>query len=72
MMIDRGYRPKIQQTRTNRKTKPLAYSMGHSKNTYYKYRIYHREVRLNGPLPFLPFFVCMLEVISQSELGSLR
>ena len=45
----RGYRPKIQQTRTNRKTKPLAYSMGHSKNTYYKYRIYHRQVRLNGP-----------------------
>ena len=31
MMIDRGYtRPQTQQTRTNRKAKHLAYSMGHS------------------------------------------
>jgi hypothetical protein len=49
MMIDRGYRPQTQCARTKTEAKHLAYSMGQSKNNVNKYRLYHREVRLNDP-----------------------
>ena len=49
MMIDRGHRPQTQWARTKTEAKHLAYSMSQSKNNVNKYRLYHREVRLNGP-----------------------